>query len=349
MATENNPVTNPKKELSYSQKVWLTVGIAALLILVILILRVAFNVLLMVLAGSLIASYFHGLGDLIQNKTKIRRKFAMAISVIGSFLLVSAMLWFMGAKIQTQVAALGNSLPHTISTAKAKLAETSIGQKVLDSFSDDNSKKLMAAAQSFFSTGFGVLGDLYIILFLGIFFTANPSVYKDGILLLVPPDKKLAGKHIIDRISISLKGWLKGMLISILMITVLIAIGLSIIGIPVTLILALITGILETIPNIGSFVAMIPGVLLALTISTNTAMVTALFYIVAQTIVANIVTPLIQNKIIKLPPALTLISQLIMAALSGALGIILAVPLLAIIVILVDELYVKKMNHAIIG
>ena len=115
-------------------------------------------------------------------------------------------------------------------------------------------------------------------------------------------------------------------------------------GIPVALILGLITGILELIPNIGSLIAMIPGVLLALTIGFNTAIIVALIYIVSQTIVANIVTPLIQRKIINLPPALTLISQLIMATLSGALGIILAVPLLAILVILIDELYVKQIN-----
>ena len=114
-------------------------------------------------------------------------------------------------------------------------------------------------------------------------------------------------------------------------------------GIPVALVLSLITGILELIPNIGSLVAMIPGVLLALTIGTNTAIIVAIMYIVAQTIVANIVTPLIQKKMINLPPALTLISQLVMGSVSGALGIVLAVPLLAILIILIDELYVKKL------
>ena len=87
---------------------------------------------------------------------------------------------------------------------------------------------------------------------------------------------------------------------------------------------------------------MIPGVLLAFTISTKMAVLVALIYIACQTIVASIVTPLLQKKIINLPPALTLMSQLIMGTLSGVMGIILAVPLLSIIIILVDELYVKR-------
>jgi predicted PurR-regulated permease PerM len=137
------------------------------------------------------------------------------------------------------------------------------------------------------------------------------------------------------------------MLLSMVLITILIAVGLTIIGIPVAMVLGFITGILEIIPNFGPLIAMAPGVLLALTIGGGTAIIVALLYIVSQTIVANIVTPLIQKKMINLPPALTLISQLIMGALSGALGIILAVPLLAMLIILVDELYVKKMDQTV--
>jgi predicted PurR-regulated permease PerM len=344
MATNKNQ-SQEKTALSYTEKVWQTVGIVALLVVTILIVRVAFDILLMVLAGSLIAVYFHGLGDAIQRRTKLKRLPAMLISTIGTLILLVALFWFMGTKIQQQVAELSNTLPHTISNAKAKLSQTAAGQKVLESLSGDNSQKLMSTVQGFFSTTFGVLGDMYVILFLGIFFTSNPSLYKDGILVLVPHSKKAIGKHIIDRISLSLKGWLKGTLFSMLLITILLGTALSIVGMPVALILALITGLLEIVPSLGSFIAMIPGVLLALTVSTNMAILVAIIYIVAQTIVANIITPLIQKKMINLPPALTLISQLIMGTASGALGVILAVPLLAILIVLVDELYVKKIAH----
>jgi predicted PurR-regulated permease PerM len=347
MATDKKTTETVKKELTYIQKVWHTVAIATLLISFILIARVAFDVLMMALAGSLMAVYFHGLGDLIEKKTKLSRKYAMVISVAGTIILIAGSLWFIGAKIQSQVAELNNTLPATINSAKAKLAETPIGKKVLDYSSGDNSKKLVDTAQTFFSTSFGVLGDLYIILFLGIFFTASPSLYKNGILVLVPSDRKALASHILNRISLSLKGWLKGMLLSMVLITILITVALSIMNIPVAMVLGFITGILEIIPNLGPLIAMIPGVLLSFTIGTGTAVVVSLIYIVSQTIVANIVTPLIQKKMINLPPALTLISQLIMGAVSGALGIILAVPLLAILIILVDELYVKKIDQAI--
>ncbi|TSD67158.1 AI-2E family transporter [Inquilinus sp. KBS0705] len=343
---EKDPVkdTPTEKELTFIEKVWHTVAIVALLVVAILIARVAFNVLLMVLAGSLIAVYFHGLGDIIERRTKWSRRLCMVISVAGSFVILGMLLWFMGTKIQSQVAVLSESLPNTINTAKAKLAETPIGQKVLDYFAGDNTETMMVTAQKFFSTSFGVLGNIYLILFLGIFFTASPSLYKDGIVKLFPNRNKPLAKQVIDRTSLSLKGWLKGMMLSMVLITFMISTGLSIIGIPVALVLGLLTGLLKLIPNFGSLVAMIPGVLLALTIGPNTAIITALLYMLSQTIVSNIVTPLIQKKMIDIPPALTIISQVIMGTVSGVLGIILAVPLLAIIIILVDELYVKKIN-----
>jgi len=333
-----------KKEQSYTIKVWQTTAIVCLTLVIILIVRVAFNVLLMALAGVLISVYFHGLADMIVEKTKFGRKLSLFISIGGTIILLGIITWFIGSKIQKQATELNNTLPQTISSVRVKMSKSPLGEKILEYTSGNNSQKLLDTATSFFNTSFGVIGDLYIILFLGAFFTADPLLYKDGILILLPKQKKGSGRIILDRIRISLKGWLKSMLVSIVLITILIAVSLNIVGLPATTVLGLITGLLEIIPNFGPVIAMIPGVLLALTISTKTAVIVALIYIACQTIVASIVTPLLQKKIINIPPALTLLIQLIMGTLSGVMGIILAVPLLAILIIIIDELYVKEGN-----
>ncbi len=339
---DKDPDNSTKKELSYTVKVWQTTAIVCLTLVIILIVRVAFNVLLMALAGVLMAVYFHGLADLISKKTKLSRKISLIISIGGTTILFAVMTWFIGARIQNQVTELNNTLPQTISTVKAKMSKTPVGQKILEYTSGNNSQKLMDTATSFFSTSFGILGDLYIILFLGVFFTADPSLYQDGIILLLPAQKKPVGKIILNRIRIALKGWLKSMLVSMILISILISVSLNIVGLPGTTVLGLITGVLEIIPNFGPVIAMIPGVLLAFTIGTKTAVIVALIYIACQTIVASIVTPLLQKRIIHIPPALTLLSQLIMGTLSGIMGIILAVPLLAILIIVIEELHVKN-------
>ena len=115
-------------------------------------------------------------------------------------------------------------------------------------------------------------------------------------------------------------------------------------GIPLALVLGLLAGILVIVPNFGSLAAMIPGVLLALTIGTDTAVIVALIYIGVQTLVQNIIAPIIQKKMINMPPALTIIGQLVMGVLGGAMGIIMAMPALAVMMIFVDEIYVKRIN-----
>lgn len=330
------------KEVSYTVKVWQTTAIVCLTLIIILIVRVAFSILLMAMAGVLIAVYFHGLAGLIQRKTRLKKRTSLLISIISTTLIMLALIWIIGNKIERQVAELSTTLPQTVSSAKMKMAQTPIGQKILEYTSGDNSQKLMDTATNFFNTSFGVLGNLYIIIFLSIFFTADPSLYEKGVLFLFPPSQKNKGKIVISRISSSLKGWLKSILISMVLITILIWLSLTFLKMPATMVLGIITGLLEIIPNFGPIIAMIPGVLLAFTISTKMAVLVALIYIAAQTIVASIVTPLLQKKIINMPPALTLISQLIMGALSGVMGIILAVPLLSIVIILVDELYIKR-------
>lgn len=333
-----------KRELGYTEKVWYAVGIVAVVAILVLIARVAFGVLLMALAGCLISVYFHGLGDIIQRKTKWKRSICMLISITGSFIILGFLFWFMGSKIQVQVSQLSDTLPHTISNAKLKLSETPLGRKVLEATSGGNSDKLFDTASRFFSTSFGILGNMYIILFLGIFFTANPSLYKDGLILLIPPSQKDLARNIINRTSLSLKGWLKGTMISMVLLSILMPIGLSIMGIPLALVLGLLAGILVIIPNFGSLAAMIPGVLLALTIGTDTAIIVAFIYIGVQTLVQNIIAPIIQKKMINMPPALTIIGQLVMGVLGGAMGIIMAMPALAVMMIFVDEVYVKRIN-----
>src|SRR5476649_2327150 len=106
MAADKKPSETIEKELSYIEKVWHTVAIASLLVVFILVARVAFNVLLMALAGSLIAVYFHGLGDLIESKTRLSRKMAMITSVSVSILIFGVLLWFIGSKVQSQIAQL---------------------------------------------------------------------------------------------------------------------------------------------------------------------------------------------------------------------------------------------------
>ncbi len=126
------------------------------------------------------------------------------------------------------------------------------------------------------------------------------------------------------------------------MTVVMILTGISLSILPMWLALAIIAGILNFIPNFGPLIAMIPAVLVALMQSSATAAIVAGMYIVIQVVESNFITPMVQQKLISIPPALIIMAQLLISPLTGGWGLVLATPLMVIIMILVQELYVNE-------
>lgn len=338
-----NGENNSKEIKQFTRKVWIITGIVTLAVVILLILKTTFNVLLLLLAGTLIALYFRGLSNLLQMKFKMPSKAALPVSIIGSILLLILFFWFAGNSIQQQANQLAETLPAAVDSFEQKLSESSIGRQVLDRVkSPETSQKASMMVQSFFRGTFGVLGDIYIILFLSIFFTASPKLYVEGALKLVPLKSRPQARDVVHKVGAHLTKWLKGQLLAMLIVSVLTVIGLLILGIPMAFVLAIIAGLLNFIPNFGPLIAMIPAVLISLMLSPTTALLVAGLYILVQTLESNLITPQIQKRMINTPPALIIIAQLFMGVLSGVLGLLLAMPIVVILIVVVQELYVKK-------
>lgn len=328
---------------SFTKKVWVVAGIFAFVVVMLLLLQATFSVLLLVLAGVLIAVYFRGLGGWIERKTNWQKNLCLAIAVVVTLLLLALFIWLVGSKLQQQVTELTDTLPKTIQKAKEQLSQSSLGQKVVDKISSPNSqKKIGSLVSTFFKSSFGVLGDIYVVLFIGIFFTVSPKIYANGIVNLAPSQWKNKTRNVLNNIGTDLRKWLKGKLFAMLVVFVLTAIGLLIIGVPMWLVLSLIAGLLNFIPNFGPLIALIPAVLVGLLQSPSTALWIAALYILVQITESNFITPTVQHKLIKIPPALIIIAQLLVSPLTSAWGLILATPLMIIIQVLIKDLYTKK-------
>ena len=225
---------------------------------------------------------------------------------------------------------------------KTNYLKLGLGQKVVQKLSSpETGQKAQAIAKTFFQTSFGVLGDIYVVLFIGIFFTVSPKIYTNGLVQLVPPKGQPKAKDVLNKLGENLKKWLKGQLFAMLIVFVLTATGLAIIGVPMWLVLALIAGLLNFIPNFGPLIAMIPAVLVALLQGPTTAAIVAGLYILVQVTESNFITPQIQQKLISVPPALIIITQLFAGVLFGGWGLVLATPLLVVLMVTVQELYIK--------
>ncbi len=339
MQTENE-LKKGSSNPAFQNKVWIATGIIAFVAVLLMIIAVTFNVFLLILAGSLIAIFFRGISDFIERKTSWNESLCVTISIIGTIVIVSGLFWLIGFKIQAQMAELIETLPKTIENAKSTLNESSIGSMLVDEASSKKSlDKAKVFAGKFFQSTFGGVGDIYVVLFIGIFFTISPKTYVQGVVQLIPKKGRKKGKQVLDRLSEQLLKWLGGKLISMFVVFVLTSVGLAIIGVPLWLVLGILAGLLSFIPNFGPLLGYIPAVLIGLMQGPQTAILVTGLYVLIQFVESNFITTFIQKKLINMPPALILIAQLIMGVLTGAWGLLLATPLTVIVIVLVQELY----------
>jgi predicted PurR-regulated permease PerM len=146
---------------------------------------------------------------------------------------------------------------------------------------------------------------------------------------------------VLTQIASVLRKWLVTQLIAMLVLAVVWAIALSVLGVKAALALAVIAGILEFVPTIGPTMAVIPALAMAALDSPGKALSVLIVYLVIQGFEANVLIPMLMNRRISLPPALTIVTQALMTLAFGFLGLMVAVPLLAAVLVPIKLLYVE--------
>lgn len=332
--------------LPFRKKVWYVIGSMAFTVLLILLILQAANALLLILAGTLIAVFLTGLSSLIRRKTGWKQWVCKTLAIISTFIIIALFFWLIGSKIQSQISVLSETIPSTVENLRQQLNNSRVGKEIIEKItSEDSIKKAEAFGGKFFQSTFGAFGDIYVVLFIGIFFTVSPDLYTSGAIKLISPRKQDKAIAVAENLKQQLRSWIKGTLFSMFVVFVFTAIGLFIIGIDLWLVLSLLAGLLGFIPNFGPLIALIPAVLVGLLEGPQTALIILGLYVLVQFLESNFITPIVQQKLIKMPPALIFIAQLFMGALTGGWGLILATPIMVIVIVLVQDLYLKERDQ----
>lgn len=167
------------------------------------------------------------------------------------------------------------------------------------------------------------------------------SLYRRGLLRLLPRSGGPDAEEAMDAASGALRKWLLGKLVSMLLVGILTTTGLWLLGVPLALSLGVLAGALEFVPFIGPVVAAVPGILFAFTQSPSTALYVALLYLGIQQVESYLIMPLVQRWAVALPPALAILAVVGFGVLFGVLGLLFAVPLMVLVMVLVEKLYVE--------
>jgi predicted PurR-regulated permease PerM len=194
---------------------------------------------------------------------------------------------------------------------------------------------------SFLSSTLAVLTGLILILFLSIYIGMEPGLYKRGLLHLFPHRVRGRAHEVLTAIGMTLRRWLLTQLVAMVVIGVVTTVALTLLGIKAALPLGIIAGLLEFIPMAGPILSGIPAVAMGFLDSPQKALFVTLAYVGIQFFENHFLIPILMKEGVDLPPVLTLIGLAVMGVVFGFLGVLVAVPLLAAIMVAVKLLYVE--------
>ncbi len=192
------------------------------------------------------------------------------------------------------------------------------------------------------SVGASTVMLLLVSLVIMLYVLLNPDVYRRGILWMIPSGHESVAKLTMAHISVALRWWMLGRLVSMLAVGLLTSLGMWLIGMPAPVALGALAGLLSFVPNIGPIVAAAPGLLIAVPDGSWMFFSALGVYVFAQLIESNLMTPLVDKYTVATPPALLVVTQVIIAVLAGVWGAVIASPLLVVVLVLIQQLYVGQ-------
>ena len=175
------------------------------------------------------------------------------------------------------------------------------------------------------------------MLFLGLAFAAQPGIYRDGLLFMVPARHRPRATIIVDRIGDTLERWLMAQIITMSAVFFVTWVGLAIIGIPSSFILGIQAGLLAFIPTVGAILGGLIVVLASLASGWIAAFSAFVLFLGVHAMESYVLTPIIQRQALDIPPATLFAFQILLGVVFGIWGLALALPLMAIAKVMIDH------------
>ena len=247
----------------------------------------------------------------------------------------------------------GHAPPAAVKVAPAKTAELRAAQKetAADAATMRRSPLRVILEQQLgavvpylfpvFSTTIAALTGLILVVFLAIFFAADPDIYTRGVLHLVPQQHREHTTTVLATMGRSLRAWVVARSIAMVTIGLVVTGVMTLLGVRASVALGVIAGLLEFVPVFGPIIGAIPAIALGFVDSPQKALAVLIAFIIIQQLEGNVLIPLLLQKAVEVPPALSLIGIASLAMVLGILGVVIAEPLVAVAMVAVKMLYVE--------
>ena len=320
--------------------------------------------LFLIFAGMLLGVALNAMTNMLGRVVRLPHSLRLTIVCLALAGLLSGVVFLGGATIAQQATALSDTIKSQLVGVKAFLERNGIDTSYFDLGNPSASAAsstpatpgaapthnlpsagaLASSGGAIVSQTFKLLlgtvsavGNFFIVLFLGLTFAAQPSVYRKGLLFMAPARHRARATIIVDRIGETLERWLMAQIITMFAVFLVTSIGLAIIGIPSSFILGIQAGVLAFIPTVGALLGGLIVVLASLASGWVAAASAFVLFLGVHALESYVLTPIIQRQALDIPPATLFAFQILLGVVFGIWGLALALPLMAIAKVMIDH------------
>jgi predicted PurR-regulated permease PerM len=330
--------------------------------------------LFLIFAGALLGVALNAMTGLLGRVVPLPQSVRLLVVCLALVAILSGILFLGGTTIAQQATILSNTIKSQLTTVKTFLESHGVDTSFFDlnSFSATQSGSEtsttpaaslphnLPSASAIASSGGAILGqtfkvllgtvsvvgNFFIVLFLGLAFAVQPSVYREGLLFMAPAKHRTRVTIIIDRIGYTLERWLIAQIITMAAVFFVTWIGLAIIGIPSSFILGIQAGLLAFIPTVGAILGGLIVVLASLASGWVAGLSAFILFLGVHALESYVLTPLIQRQALDIPPATLFAFQILLGVVFGIWGLALALPLMAIAKVIITHFKTESSLHA---
>jgi predicted PurR-regulated permease PerM len=326
--------------------------LAAGLLVLGLLFRQLLTLLLAVLITVIIAVALSSAAAVLERRLNIPRPIGALLALFAGLGVIAGVIALVVPPFIDQTNEFVDNVPGIVDLLRERIRDLTGArpgeiadrvQEFAEGYTDDPGR-LIGPITSIGLSVAGIIGALLLVLITAYYMAIDPDPLLDGLRRLVPPAHRHRADEIMGRLRNSWLGWLRGVAADMLVSGLLLYIGLTIIGLDFAIFFAVLTALLSVVPYFGAFASGLPPVLFAFTDSPGKALLVLAVYLFVQQVEGNLVIPLVMARTVKLHPAVIAVGVVIVGQLLGFVGLVVAVPILSMIVILVEELWVKPME-----
>ncbi len=350
--TDANPThaDSPSSLQFYFQRVSVALGLTLTTVILLVFAWRALDILLLIFAGILFGIFLHYFKCRVSRFTRLPGSISLVIVMLVVILAVSLFLMLLVPIIEEQAMTLVENIPEALKQLRLFLLRFSWGGAVVGKtdveslIQSQDGSNLIDALQNvagIFSITIGVVFATIFIIIIGVYFAAEEETYFNGIIHLVPFHLRPRTMLILERLGYILRWWLLGQATSMAILGSLVFLGLYFLDVPYSVVLAMFTAIMTFVPNLGPIIAYFLTALVTLTDDPYKLIYVTLFFTFIQSIEGFFITPMIHRKAVTVPPMLIIAVQALLLELIGILGVLLAMPLVACAMILIQMIYVE--------